>query len=336
MASSNATGLNDADKETPRRRPGPFGPARILLPEGQKIETIRDSEPTALALERLADTGFSQLPVLDARNQVVGVFSWQSFGKRMSEIYSLRLDLSTLAVGDTDLEKPRFVHPDTYIDTETDWQELDYVLVGTADHLLGVLTITDIYGRLNDFAEAFVLLFEIEHEIRDIFRAVYPSNELTHVLDELANRSGEPESLAADALQRLLAGDAPAATDPNVTRPVQKAIQLLRKASRPQRLDGLEDFTFAQYRVVIFNQDHWPRFEAVFNAPREILQADFAAINDLRNIVFHFRRAITSRDTDRLRRFRDKRRSDRELYGTRRALLGNHETEAALFTRRPR
>ena len=41
---------------------------------------------------------------------------------------------------------------------------------------------------------------------------------------------------------------------------------------------------------------------------------DFEKTNDLRNIVFHFRRGITPRDTDRLRRFRDKLRYNRDLY----------------------
>lgn len=54
---------NDRRDSPPRHRPGPFGPARILLPEDQKIETIRDNETTASALERMVDTGYSQLPV---------------------------------------------------------------------------------------------------------------------------------------------------------------------------------------------------------------------------------------------------------------------------------
>ena len=41
---------------------------------------------------------------------------------------------------------------------------------------------------------------------------------------------------------------------------------------------------------------------------------DFEKINDLRNIVFHLRRGITPRDTDRLRRFRDKLRYNRDLF----------------------
>lgn len=300
-----------------RRRPGPFGPARILLPEGQKIETISHLESTASALERLSDTHYSQLPVVDSRNHVIGVFSWQSFGKRMGEIYSLKLDLSDLSVGNTDLEKPRFISPDTYIDTETDWKEIDYVLVGSPDHLLGVLTLSDIHARLNDFAEAFVLVFEIEHEIRDILRDVYSEDELEEVLRRLSQGSTEPEAHAADNLHHLIAGDPPLLTDEEVVKPIRKAMHLLRKASQPRRLDGLADFTFAQYRTVIFDQTEWPRFADVFNAPRELVQMDFVSINELRNIVFHFRRGITAQDTDRLRRFRDRRRSDRELYNAR-------------------
>ncbi len=36
------------------------------------------------------------------------------------------------------------------------------------------------------------------------------------------------------------------------------------------------------------------------------LNADFGEVNELRNIVFHFRRSITPKDTDHLRRFRDR------------------------------
>jgi hypothetical protein len=48
-----------------------------------------------------------------------------------------------------------------------------------------------------------------------------------------------------------------------------------------------------------------------------LVDVDFDKINDLRNIVFHFRRAITPTDTDRLRRFRDRLRFDRQLSASR-------------------
>jgi hypothetical protein len=49
-----------------------------------------------------------------------------------------------------------------------------------------------------------------------------------------------------------------------------------------------------------------------------MLNMDFEKTNDLRKIVIHFRRGITPRDTNRLRRFRDKLRYNRELYNAKR------------------
>lgn len=302
----------------PRQRPGPFGPASALLPENQQVETVLVTDSAASALERLVDSGYSQLPTVDLHGRVHGVFTWQSFGRRMSELHTLGLDLTTLHVWETDLEKPRFIAPDTYIDTGADWKEVDYVLVGDADRLLGVLTLTDIYGRLNDFAEAFVLLYEIEQEIRDLFRAIYPGDSLQKLMDELSDTSDEPEVQAAVALGELLNGTPPIVGDDVAVRKITFAIGQMNKASRQKArsrsVQTLEDFTFSQYRGVIFDTDHWPRFDPVFSQRREILLHDFERINELRNTVFHFRRRIGAPDTDLLRRFRDKLRYSRELF----------------------
>lgn len=299
---------------SPRRRPGPFGPASVLLPVDQQVLMVADDTLVSDALERLVDTGYSQLPVTNSDGHIIGVFSWQSFGKRVSELHAANVNVVSLKVKDTDLEKARFIAPDTYIDTSTDWSEIDHVLVGSKDSLLGVLTISDVLGRLNDFAEAFVVLFEIETEIRDLFRDVYPGDELSGVFAALSKKSSGPEVAAYKSLLALIDGDPPKITDDWQSQKIRNAANVLQKASQPRPISNLEDFTFAQYREVIFNPANWPRFEVVFQSPRELLNADFEKINELRNIVFHFRRGITPRDTDRLRRFRDKLRYNRDLY----------------------
>lgn len=313
MVDSHSLSERTTDSE---KRPGPFGPARVLLPADQIIVTIQESESAASALERMADTGYSQLPVVNTEKQVTGVFSWKSFGKRMSEIHSLKINLSTLAVKDTDLEHARYIDPEMYIDTAVNWSKFDYVLVGDESNLLGVLTIADVLGRLNDFAEAFVLLFEIEHEIRNLFFDVYSEDELVTVFQGLSDTSGSPEETAVSGLKRLIDGDEAPICDKKLAKTIQFAANLLQRASQTRPINDLKDFTFAQYREVIFNKDNWPRFEAVFNLPRELLNKDFEKINELRNIVFHFRRGITPRDTDRLRRFRVKLRYNHDLHNT--------------------
>lgn len=259
-----------------RKRPGPFGPAWALLPKDQVPLIIEDDTPAHDAIDRMVDDNFSQLPVKNKDGRIVGVFTWKSFAKRVADLRSVRGSFRPVDMPVREaLEPARYIHPDVYIDTETDWGDLDYVLVGTDTDLVGILCIADVLGRLNDFAEAFVILYEIEHEVRDLIR---------DVCDQAA-------------LDAMIAG-----------------MQIQPNAPRPQKL---EEFTFSQYRSIICSKSTWPKFEPVFDTMRELVDADFADITELRNVVFHFRRGITPKDTDRLRRFRDRLRYDRELHARR-------------------
>ncbi len=256
-----------------RKRPGPFGPAWALLPKDQQPLVIDDDAPAHDAIDRMVDNNFSQLPVRNKEGRIIGVFTWKSFAKRVADFRAVRGSFRAIDISVREaLEPAKFIDPEVYIDTETDWSDLDYVLVGTDRELLGVLCIADVLGRLNDFAEAFVILYEIEHEIRDL---------ISDVCDEVA-------------LNAMIA-----------------TMQLPPNSPRPQKL---EEFTFSQYRSIICSKSNWPTFEPLFATMRELVDADFADINELRNVVFHFRRGITPKDTDRLRRFRDRLRYDRELY----------------------
>ncbi|MCA9294816.1 MAG: CBS domain-containing protein [Phycisphaerales bacterium] len=250
--------------DMPKRRPGPFGPAMALLPSGQEVLLIPDSTKAWDALERMIDADFSQVPVTDEHGKVTGVFSWQSFGKRVLDLRGNRIDATELCVRDC-MEDAVFISPDTYIDTDsaTDWSQVDYVLVGRPDEVIGVLTVSDVFGRLNDFAEAFVVLYEIELDLREIIKELLSVEQLAAVYEQF--------------------------TQPN-TPPVR----------------DLHDLSFSHYLTIICARDRWPIFEPLFVSPRELIHADMKQVNELRNVVFHFRRQITPRDTDRMQRFRDK------------------------------
>jgi CBS domain-containing protein len=255
---------------TSRRRPGPFGPAWALLPKSQEVLSIPDDTPSWDAIDRMMDSGYSQLPVTK-NGRITGVFTWRCFGKRVADLRRSSIKAIDLPVRDC-MEPARFIDPDTFIDTATDWSDVDYVLVGSEVKLIGVLCVADVFGRLNDFAEAFVLIYEIEHEVRDLIHAI-------------TGEAGLPPLIA------------------NMKMP---------ENTRPLRV--VTDFTFDQYRGLICAKANWPTFETAFNCIREVIDEDFKQITDLRNIVFHFRRGITPRDTDRLRRFRDSLRYGMELF----------------------
>jgi CBS domain-containing protein len=276
-----------------------------LLPKDQQPLLLVGATPSGSALERMVDNGFSQIPVTDKAGRIIGVFTWQSFSKRVADLHATSIKPTELPIREA-MEPARFIDPEVYIDTETDWGDIDHVLVGTTDKLVGILCISDVFGRLNDFAEAFVLIYEIEHEIRDLIHDIYDDSELRKVLEEMMASANRETMETVKELKQFIEekGTVPA---------VGKAIRLLRSGGAG-RLESLEDFSFAHYRSLICNEANWPRFEPVFDTRRELLNADFGDVNELRNIIFHFRRGITPKDTDRLRRFRDRLRYDRELF----------------------
>lgn len=234
--------------------------------------------PAHDAIERMTDNNFSQLPVQNDESQIIGVFTWKSFSKRACDLRNVKASIKPIELPIREsMEPARFIDPEMYIDTETDWGDIDYVLVGDDRNLHGILCIADVFGRLNDFAEAFVLLYEIEHEIRDLIHDVVDGEALAQLVETM---------------------------------------QVPPNSPRPQELD---EFTFGQYRSMICSKSNWPTFDPMFDRMRELVDADFYNINELRNIIAHFRRGITNKDTDRLRRFRGRLRHDRELYAKRAA-----------------
>ncbi len=255
---------------TSNRRPGPFGPAWALLPKGQDVLMVPDDTPCWDAIDRMMDNGYSQVPITKD-GKIIGVFTWRSFGKRVADLRGTSIKPIDQPVS-VCMETAKFIDRNTYIDTETDWSDIDYVLVGKDTDLVGILCVADVFARLNDFAEAFVLIYEIEHEVRDL-------------IEELSGTAGITPLLANMKL-------------PENTRPIKE----------------ITDFTFDQYRGLICAKNNWSTFETAFATTREVIDADFKQITDLRNTVFHFRRAITPRDTDRLRRFRDSLRFGLDLY----------------------
>ena len=62
---------------------------------------------------------------------------------------------------------------------------------------------------------------------------------------------------------------------------------------------------------------------------RELVDSDFGEVAELRNTIIHFRRRITPRETDRLRRFRDKLRYNRELYARELATMSGSRLQPA-------
>ena len=293
------------------RRPGPFGPAEALLPKDQLLITLPKDTKAVNAIERMNDARISQVPVTNDADEIIGAFTFRSFTSRVFDLREMKLDALDLPINEL-TEPALFIAPEVYIDTSTDWGDIDFVIVGSAKKPIGILCISDVFGRLNDFAEAFVLIYEIEHAIRDLIKTVYDNGELEKRLDRMNITSRGPTLDVAQQLSDYI--------DEHGTNAVLgKSLSVLkRSASRP--LESLEDFSFSQYAGLICSASNWPDFEPVFDRMRELVEIDFKKITQLRNVVFHFRRQITVSDTDLLRRFLGRLRDDLAFFAETKAL----------------
>ncbi len=80
----------------PSRRPGPFGPARDLIPHGQHLVSIKANWPCHRAIAMMADESYSTLPVRNAEGKVVGVFTHAVFAERVEGLRGTNLKLKEL------------------------------------------------------------------------------------------------------------------------------------------------------------------------------------------------------------------------------------------------
>jgi hypothetical protein len=172
-----------AGASPPARAPGPFGPVIDLLPRQQSIEKVRHDEPVGYAIERMTDNEYSQLPV-EQDGAVIGLFSWRSFGL-VAGVPEPPTSPPDIPVGDC-VTAATFLPPEAFIDTGIDWTSQECVLIGTPTEMLGLLAIYDVVGRLQDFGEAFFLIHETEHLLRDMLTEAVGIDRLTEFISNMS------------------------------------------------------------------------------------------------------------------------------------------------------
>ena len=255
--------------ESHAKRPSPFGPAASLLPQNQKITFISENENVANAVGMLIDSRFSQLPVKNSEDKVVGIFSYRSLAKKNYSLRGRPIDFRTLLVGAC-LEPAKYISPEEYIDTYSaaDFRQDDYVLVGSPEKVIGILAIADVFERLNEFAEAFVLLHEIEIAIRELIEKALGKDGLNSALARINERN-------------------------------------IKSGHSKRQLESLNDCSFSDYRSFI-SRNNWQYFESYFRfSNRDSIDEEIKNINVIRNDVFHFRRKVSHSDVSCLRAFRN-------------------------------
>lgn len=232
-----------------------FHRVQSLIPDVEKLMTIPPEMPVAEALELMRQHHFSQLPVV-AGDAVLGVFSYRSFSaKALARQKSAKQSLGELPVED-------FLEDFEYVHANEDWNHVlryldqnDAFLVGHRNALEGMVTTSDLLRYLQEIANPFVLIAEIELSLRQIIQTCIDAEALP------------------DAITRSLKTAYPADQIPT----------------------DLNEMTFDNYVQIISNGENWSYFKAMFGSQtgmRKETNHKLQQLGQWRNTIFHFRRRL--------------------------------------------
>jgi predicted transcriptional regulator len=121
---------------------------------------------------------FSQLPVMTSEREVKGVLSWKSLGERLAmgrECSHVRQCMS----------KPHeLLQTDSIFDAVRVILEADFVLIRDAQKIVtGIVTASDISSQFRQLAEPFLLLGEIENQLRVLISPKLDMEDLQQAKD---------------------------------------------------------------------------------------------------------------------------------------------------------
>jgi len=202
-----------------------------------------------------------------AGEEVLGVFSYRSFALGAMELPAKERDPLALGV-DQFLEDLAFASIHDELGSVLDQLDLrDAVLVGSETRLLGIVTDQDALRYFYGVASPYVMLREIELALRELLRA--SADEAT-LRECIAKTLGKHYGAAGRAVP-----------------------------------EALEDLAFHDYLQILRFQETFPIFQPAFGGTPHTVHAKLAAVPDLRNAIFHFRRELTAEEFDLLRDRRD-------------------------------
>ena len=232
-----------------------FFVASRLVPEGQKVLKVPPDTSVSRALALMKEHDFSQVPVVLAEREVIGVFTYRSFAR---QIVKLPKQASPLEEAVADLLEPaRFARATTPLGEFHDLVNHDgYILLGDEHNLLAVVTSEDVTNFLFNTAHPILLLRNIELAVRALMRTACDSESALRRCIALGTKSSD----------QLGEGDVP----------------------------GLETLSFGETINVISNGDNYTAyFIRTFGQNRHIARSRLEEVREIRNQVFHFRSDTT-------------------------------------------
>jgi hypothetical protein len=264
--------------------------------------SVRPADSAQRALSLMIEYDFSQLPVIDEAKKPLGMITYDSILRALSN-FGVRLE--QLRVSNAVVRAQTYRPEDDLFDLLDRLKETNAVLIVDGEEkLIGIVTSYDSTEYFRRRAEDMMLVEDVESMVKDLVLAAFTDEtgevnqaKLKPVIKAVTSSTAALMGRYRNALRRYL--ELQGQEQPQLDKKgLEDSFYHLAPKEEPKEFD---DLTLYEYTELLLHKNHWERFGPFFDLEPSALRNLLSAIRETRNDLAHFRGEISATQRDQLR-----------------------------------
>ncbi|MCB8945210.1 MAG: DUF4268 domain-containing protein [Ardenticatenaceae bacterium] len=265
-----------------------------LIAENSPIVKSSPNESVQQTLRRMIEHNYSQLPVVNEENKVLGMITYESIVQAISNFNVSLSDLRVVDAMDERVEKFRR-DADLFEILDKVEDKAAALIVDRDQKLLGIVTSYDTTHYFRQRAEDIMLVQDIETTLKDFILLGFnniaaPVDEaaLNQTIEEMTDSGKALQKKFHSALNHYLAKTTRQRADESIANEV--FANHLHDNRPPSQFS---DLTLYDYIELFLHKDRWSKYQPVFHLNREQIGKLLHNVRITRNDLAHFRDDIS-------------------------------------------
>lgn len=277
-------------------------PVENLIEGRGKPTTVGPTDSAHKALTLMIEHDFSQLPVVDEANQPLGMITYESILRALSNFGA---GLEDLRVSNATVRAYRYRCEDDLFDVLGRLKETNAVLiVDGEDKLSGIVTSYDSTEYFRRRAEDMMWVEDIESTVKDLILVAFSdetgevdSESLKVAIKEATNSTRALLGRYQNALRHYLElqGDEQPQIHP------QSLEDSFSHLAPKEEAKAFDELTLSEYTELLLHKSRWHLYRSFFHLQRDALRTLLEPVRETRNMLAHFRGEISARQRQQLR-----------------------------------
>ena len=264
--------------------------------------TVRPGDSAQEALALMVEHDFSQLPVLDDANKPVGMIT---YGSMLRALSNFGTNLHDLRVSNATVRADTYRPEDDLFDVLDRLRDTNAVLIVDGEgRLAGIVTSYNSTDYFRRRAEDMMLVEDIESMVKDLILVSFndeaadvDQESLTLAIEEATSSNRTLRGRYENALQHYL----------RLSRHEETAIdsrcleESFRHLAPKEKVRAFDELALSEYIGLLLHPSRWDFYRPFFALARDALRTLLEGVRDTRNMLVHFRGEISSTQRDQLR-----------------------------------